>query len=71
MEEEPRGTRKFETRIPDGDNRPRMVCEDCGWINYENPRIIVGVLAEWDGRLLLGRRAIPPREGFWNVPAGF
>ncbi len=57
--------------MPDGDNRPRLVCGDCGWIHYENPRIIVGVLAEWEGRLLLGRRAIEPRRGFWNVPAGF
>lgn len=61
----------FEERVPQGDNRPRLVCEDCGFIHYDNPRIVVGAVAEFEGSLLLGRRAIPPRIGFWNVPAGF
>lgn len=61
----------FEKRVPEGDNRLRLVCEDCGFIHYDNPRIVVGAVAEYEGSLLLGRRAIPPRLGFWNVPAGF
>ena len=61
----------FEKRVPEGDNRMRLVCEDCGFIHYDNPRVVVGAVAEYEGTLLLGRRAIPPRLGFWNVPAGF
>jgi ADP-ribose pyrophosphatase YjhB (NUDIX family) len=58
-------------RIPDGDNLPRWVCESCSTIHYENPRMIVGCVCEWDNRILLCRRAIEPRYGLWTVPAGF
>ena len=57
--------------IPPGDNRPRFVCEACGTIHYQNPKLVVGCLAEWQGRILLCRRAIEPRQGFWTLPAGF
>lgn len=60
-----------ELRIPPGDNLPRHVCVSCGTIHYENPRIIVGCVPEWEGRVLLCRRAIEPRVGLWTVPAGF
>lgn len=58
-------------RIPSGDNLPRHVCERCGHIHYENPRLVVGCVAEWEDRILLCRRAIEPRHGFWTLPAGF
>lgn len=58
-------------RIPEGDNRPRHVCDQCGHIHYENPRLVVGCIAEWEGRILLCRRAIEPRLGYWTLPAGF
>jgi ADP-ribose pyrophosphatase YjhB (NUDIX family) len=48
-----------------------MVCQDCGFIHYENPRIVVATVATWEGRILLGRRAIEPREGHWTLPGGF
>lgn len=57
--------------IPEGDNRERMVCPDCGFINYENPKIVVGSVCLWQERFLLCRRAINPRRGFWTLPAGF
>jgi ADP-ribose pyrophosphatase YjhB (NUDIX family) len=57
--------------IPLGDHLPRYVCEACGTIHYENPKLIVGCVPEFDGRILLCRRAIEPRLGFWTVPAGF
>ena len=60
-----------ELRIPPGDNRPRYVCNHCGTIHYQNPRIIAGCVPEHEGRILLCRRAIQPRLGFWTVPAGF
>lgn len=60
-----------ELRIPEGDNRERHVCKDCGAIHYENPRIVTGCLPEWNDRVLLCRRAIAPRHGFWTLPAGF
>ncbi|HEC15385.1 MAG TPA: NUDIX domain-containing protein [Sedimenticola sp.] len=58
-------------RVPEGDNRERYVCTDCDTIHYQNPRIITGCLPEWEERVLLCRRAIEPREGFWTLPAGF
>jgi len=58
-------------RIPPGDNLPRWVCDHCGEIHYQNPRMVVGAIPEHEGRLLLCRRAIEPRYGYWTLPAGF
>ncbi len=60
-----------ERRIPEGDNRERHVCPACGTIHYHNPRIIAGCLPIHDGKVLLCRRAIEPRLGYWTLPAGF
>jgi ADP-ribose pyrophosphatase YjhB (NUDIX family) len=57
--------------IPEGDNRERMVCPDCGFIHYENPKIVVGSVCLFGDRFLLCRRAINPRRGYWTLPAGF
>lgn len=57
--------------VPAGDTRLRRVCPACGAIDYENPRIVVGCVPEHEGRILLCRRAIEPRRGYWTVPAGF
>jgi ADP-ribose pyrophosphatase YjhB (NUDIX family) len=58
-------------RIPEGDNRERTVCAECGYILYDNPKIVVGAVARWGDRILLCRRAIEPRRGFWALPAGY
>lgn len=58
-------------RIPPGDDRPRYICDACHRIHYENPKVVVGCIPEWEDRILLCRRAIEPRYGFWTVPAGF
>lgn len=57
--------------VPDGDNRERRVCSSCGMVHYENPRVVVGALIEVGEQVVLCRRAIEPRRGFWTVPAGF
>jgi ADP-ribose pyrophosphatase YjhB (NUDIX family) len=58
--------------IPEGDDRPRLTCVDCGFIYYENPKVIVGsVCRDMDDRILLCRRAINPRKGYWTLPAGY
>jgi len=57
--------------VPEGDNRERMVCPDCGFINYENPKIVVGAVCLWQEQFLLCRRAINPRRGYWTLPAGY
>jgi ADP-ribose pyrophosphatase YjhB (NUDIX family) len=58
-------------KIPAGDNRPRYCCEGCGAIHYENPRIVVGTVPVFEGKILLCKRAIEPRYGYWTLPAGF
>jgi ADP-ribose pyrophosphatase YjhB (NUDIX family) len=60
-----------EVRVPEGDNMPRHVCPSCGAIHYQNPKIVVGTLPEWEDKVLLCRRAIEPRYGYWTLPAGF
>jgi ADP-ribose pyrophosphatase YjhB (NUDIX family) len=57
--------------VPDGDTRERMICPDCGFVQYDNPKIVVGAVVRSEGRVLLCRRAIMPRRGFWTLPAGY
>ncbi|MBV8888336.1 MAG: NUDIX hydrolase [Alphaproteobacteria bacterium] len=57
--------------IPEGDNRERMICAECGYILYDNPKVVVGSVARWGERILLCRRSINPRRGFWTLPAGY
>ncbi len=59
------------TEVPKGDNRERSVCTSCDIVHYVNPKIVVGCVPERDGRILLCKRAIEPRYGYWTVPAGF
>jgi len=66
---QPRGN--FQRLIPEGEDRERLVCADCGFINYENPKIVVGSVVHDGAKILLCRRAINPRKGFWTLPAGF
>ena len=58
-------------RVPEGDNRPRNLCDHCGMIHYQNPKIIAGCVVLDDNKVLLCRRAIEPRYGLWTLPAGF
>ncbi len=62
---------RVELRIPEGDSHMRHVCPQCGEIHYLNPKLVVGCVAEWEGDILLCRRAIEPRHGLWTLPAGF
>jgi ADP-ribose pyrophosphatase YjhB (NUDIX family) len=57
--------------VPQGDTLERYVCNDCGHVYYTNPKIVVGSVVAHEGRILLCRRAIEPRKGFWTLPAGF
>ena len=57
--------------IPPGEHLPRHLCDACGTIHYENPKLVVGCIAEWQEQILLCRRAIEPRLGLWTLPAGF
>ncbi|MBT8132179.1 MAG: NUDIX hydrolase [Gammaproteobacteria bacterium] len=58
-------------KVPPGDNLPRFICDDCGTVHYQNPNVVVGCVAVWQDRILLCKRAIEPRSGYWTVPAGF
>lgn len=65
------GSDRIAYEIPAGDQRARFVCKACGEIHYQNPRVICGTLPVWEGKVLLCKRAIEPRYGFWTLPAGF
>ena len=58
-------------KVPQGDSLLRYVCEACNTIHYQNPRMVVGCIAEWEDCILLCRRGIEPRYGLWTVPAGY
>jgi len=58
-------------RVPSGDTLPRHVCDTCHAIHYQNPRMVVGCIVEHEGRILMCRRGIEPRHGYWTVPAGY
>lgn len=58
-------------KIPPGDSLMRHVCESCGTIHYQNPRLVVGCLPIWNGEILICKRAIEPAYGKWTLPAGF
>lgn len=67
---------KVVQKIPNNDNRLRYVCTSCETIHYQNPNVVAGVLpliVDSDGieKVLLCRRAIEPRYGYWTLPAGF
>ena len=60
-----------EYRVPADDNRERATCTGCGTVHYENPLNVVGTVPAWDDQVLLCRRNIEPRHGYWTLPAGF
>lgn len=62
---------KFDLKIPDGDDKTRSVCRQCDFIDYQNPKIVAGSVVVKDGKILLCKRAIEPRKGYWTLPAGF
>src|SRR5690348_3060204 len=57
--------------VPEGDNREPMICADRGFVLYDNPKIVVGAVVRWGERILMCRRAIHPRRGYWTLPAGY
>lgn len=65
------GSDALRFEVPEGDHLPRFICSVCRQIHYHNPKIIVGCVAVWEGRVLIARRGIEPRMGLWNLPAGF
>lgn len=70
MQQNPKDFR-FTKQVPEGDTHERHVCGDCGWIHYINPKVVVGAVVSHQGGILLCRRAIEPRYGFWTIPAGY
>ena len=69
-ENSPKGPH-FRKATPEGEDRERDVCSRCGHIDYRNPKIVVGSVLSFEGKILLCRRAIDPRKGYWTLPAGY
>ena len=63
--------KRFSMKVPDGDNVARLVCGDCGFINYVNPKVVAGAVVTYGDRILLCKRDIEPRAGYWTLPAGY
>lgn len=61
----------FSKKVPDGDDKERNVCNICGFVDYANPKIVAGSVVTKGNKILLCKRAIDPRKGFWTLPAGF
>ena len=61
----------FIKTVPDGDTLERAVCTTCGYVAYENPKVVTGSVVVHEGRVLLCRRDIEPRRGYWTLPAGY
>ena len=64
-------TPNFTKRRPDGDLLERSVCGHCGFVDYQNPKVVVGSAVLHGSKILMCRRAIEPRKGFWTLPAGY
>ena len=62
---------RVSARIPEGDDRPRFICDMCNTIHYQNPKMVVGCIPEWEDRILLCKRSIEPKHGKWTLPAGY
>lgn len=62
---------RFARSVPKGDTIERQICEHCEFVDYQNPKVVVGSVVRHEGKILLCRRAIEPRSGFWTVPAGY
>ncbi len=64
---------KLILHIPQGDTKKRYVCKNCHTIHYENPKMIVGTICvkKENNHILLCKRAIEPRKGYWTLPSGF
>ncbi len=71
MSQKPQLDPGFVKATPAGDDHERDVCAHCGFIDYKNPKIVVGSIVSHDGAVLLCRRAIDPRKGYWTLPAGY
>ncbi len=65
------GSSEINWTVPSDDNRPRHVCGSCDTIFYQNPKIVTGCIPVWEDQILLCKRAIEPRYGYWTLPAGF
>lgn len=53
------------------DQRLRLVCSDCDAIQYQNPKLVVGTIPQWEDKILLCKRNIEPAFGLWTLPAGY
>lgn len=65
------GSNQMRVGVPEGDSRERNICDGCGAIHYQNPRIVVGTIPIYEGKILMCQRGIEPRKGLWNLPVGF
>ena len=63
-------TPDFRREIPEGDHLERAICNHCSFIDYHNPRVVVGAVPDFEYKIVLARRAIEHRHGYWTVPGG-
>jgi 8-oxo-dGTP diphosphatase len=67
----PRCAGHLEKRVLKKGDPERLVCESCGFVFYQGPKLVAGALFEADGGVLLVQRDIEPGYGKWTFPGGF
>src|SRR5262249_27129827 len=68
----PRCGGPLERRLLKQSEPARLVCTQCGFVFYIDPKIAVGTIIQTSGdRLVLVRRAIEPGYGKWVFPGGY
>jgi len=58
-------------KTPVDDHIARQVCDQCGWVLYDNPKIVTACIATWHDKVLWIQRATEPKLGFWAIPSGY
>ena len=61
----------FSFKKVDLEQKRRRVCKNCGFVDYQNPKIVTGSIVIKNKKILLCKRAISPSYGKWTFPSGY
>jgi len=67
----PRCGGDLEKRIVKPTEPKRLVCLNCSFIFYQDPKVVAGTIFTLDGRIVLLKRGVEPAMGKWVFPGGY